>query len=578
MPLRLALGVKSDPVEYRYSYSWLFRLLADEGVRYVQLGTFFEIYQLPDEYFHRLRQEAESAGVEIRSLFTAHRELGGFFIDEPGWESVARQNFERLIQAGGILGAESVGSNPGAVYRDRAESKPRGVQCYLRHMKELMHFAHQCGVGWLTIEPMSCLAEPPTLPEEIAQMAEQLHAYHLEHPQSTARIGFCCDVAHGYVDAQGRVQFDHLELLEAALPRLVELHLKNTDSQYCSTFGFADEERTRGIVQIEPVRQLVLDRAEQIPVELLVGYLEIGGPKLGRDYSDRLLAEQLRASLQYLRRVWPTEGEAATSSAGAAAFREPPPGEAPRESSAVAPAPRGTLGDIRPVRVSPSIMCADLCRLGQSVQELEAAGADLLHVDLADGHFVPNLLLWPDLVEQLHAHSRLPIDVHLMVENPEQYLERLAAAGTAMAAVHAEVAPHLDRLLEQIRQLGMQAGVALNPATPLDVLVYVLERLDFVLLMTVNPGFAGQKMVAGALRKIADCRRLLQEHGCRVPIMVDGNVSFENIPAMVAAGADILVAGTSSWFHRGGTLAANVQRTRKCILDGLEVRERQNTQ
>ena len=121
--LTLELGVKTDPAEYRFSYEWLFRLLAEEGVRYVQLGTFFELYQLPDEYFHRLRSRADDLGIAIRSIFTAHRELGGFFIDEPGWEGVARRNYERLIEVGSLVGARSVGSNPGAVYRDRTGMK-----------------------------------------------------------------------------------------------------------------------------------------------------------------------------------------------------------------------------------------------------------------------------------------------------------------------------------------------------------------------------------------------------------------------------------------------------------------------
>src|SRR5262245_50240577 len=123
MPVQLRLGVKSDPIEYRYSHPWLFRLLAEEGVELVQLGTFFEIYQLPDEYFHDLKRQADSHGVRIDSLFTAHRELGGFFRDEPGYEKVARRNFERLIEVGAILGARSVGSNPGAVMRDRMPQK-----------------------------------------------------------------------------------------------------------------------------------------------------------------------------------------------------------------------------------------------------------------------------------------------------------------------------------------------------------------------------------------------------------------------------------------------------------------------
>jgi ribulose-phosphate 3-epimerase len=226
----------------------------------------------------------------------------------------------------------------------------------------------------------------------------------------------------------------------------------------------------------------------------------------------------------------------------------------------------------RPVKVSPSLMCADLGHLEDSLRQLEAAGADMLHIDLADGHFVPNLLLGPDLVRWLRPLTALPLDVHLMVENPDCYVERMAEIGVDFLAVHAEACRHLDRTLTQIGEHGMQAGVALNPATPLAACEYVLERLDFVLLMTVNPGFAGQKLVASAIRRIHDCRALLDRHGRKIPIMVDGNVSFEHIPRMVAAGADILVAGTSSWFSRGASLAVNVQQTQQAIAEGLKER------
>jgi len=552
--LTLQLGVKTDPVQYRFSYPWLFRLLAEEGVHYVQLGTFFEIYQLPDEYFLQLRRQAEDSGVHIHSVFTAHRELGSFLIDEPGWEAVARRSYERLIHVGSLLGAQSVGSNPGAVYRDQMGSKRRGVECYVRHMKELMGLAHQQGVPWLVIEPMSCLAEPPTLPEEIRQMADELTAWHDRHPESTARVGYCTDVAHAYVDGNSTVRHDHLEMLEATLPYLYELHLKNTDARYSSTFGFSPQERQAGIIQIEPVRRLLLSRAETIPVDRLVGYLELGGPKLGRDYSDKELEGQLRTSLGYLKETW---------LAGAAG----PAGEP-------AVARVGSLArPQRPVRVSPSIMCVDLGHMEDALRQLEAAGADMLHLDMADGHFVPNLLLGLDVVRWLRPKTALPLDVHLMVDNPDAYVEPLAGIGADYVAVHTEVCRHLDRTLTEIRRHGMKAGVALSPATPLQAVEYVLERLDFVLLMTVNPGFAAQKLVASAVRKIADCHRYLAGHNVNVPIMVDGNVSFDHIPEMVAAGADILVAGTSSWFNPSAPLADNVARTEKAIAAGLEIRQ-----
>lgn len=552
----LQLGVKTDPTQYRFSYEWLFRLVAEAGIRYVQLGTFFEIYQLPDEYFHQLRRQANDLGIEIFSVFTAHRELGGFLVDEPGWEAVARRNYQRLIEIGSLVGARSVGSNPGAVYRDRMGTKARGVQCYLRHMKELMGYAHQHGVAWLAIEPMSCLAEPPTLPDEIRQMAEELSDHHDRHPESTARIGFCTDIAHAYADRDLAVDYDHLELLEATLPHLYEIHLKNTDSQYSSTFGFSPEEREMGIIEIEPVREIVLSQADLLPVDQLVGYLEIGGPKLGRDYSDKDLADQLRASLNYLKSVWTS-------------------GDAPAQP-ATQPKPAPVVSVLEPdgrVQVSPSVMCADLCHLEEGVRQLEAAGADMLHFDMSDGHFVPNLLLGLDVVRQLGRKTSLPLDVHLMVDNPDDYLGPLAEIGVDLVAVHVEACRHLDRTLTQIREQGMKAGVALNPATPLSDIEYVLERLNFVLLMAVNPGFAGQKLVASAIRKIADCRRVLADHEVKAGIMVDGNVSFQNIPRMVAAGADILVAGTSSWFNKERSLSENVKKTQEAIAAGLEMRE-----
>jgi len=561
--LTLQLGVKTDPVEYRFSYEWLFRLLAEEGVRHVQLGTFFEIYQLPDEFFHRLRRQADDLGIAIHSVFTAHRELGGFFIDEPGWEAVARRSYERLIEVGALVGARSVGSNPGAVYRDRIGTKRRGVECYLRNMKELMVFAHQQGVEWLLIEPMSCLAEPPTLPDEIRSMADELDAYHRQQAESTARIGYCTDVAHAFADRDGRLGHDHLELLEATLPYLVEVHLKNTDRQYCSTFGFSPAEREAGIIEIEPVRRLLLAHAERIPVDPLIGYLEIGGPKLGRDHSDKELADQLRQSIRYLKEVWPSDG-------GDAASREPGP---VRVESAGESDRKPDRQPDRRVQVTASVMCADLFHLEESVRRLEAAGTDMLHFDVADGHFVPNLLLGPDVIRGVRAKTSLPLDVHLMVGNPDAYVARLAEIGVEWVAVHAEACLHLDRTLTDIRDRGMKAGVALNPATPLTAMEYVLERLDFVLLMTVNPGFAGQKLVAGAFRKIADCRLLLDERGLGVPIMVDGNVSFEHIPRMVGAGADVLVAGTSCWFHAGGSLRENVAKTEQAIAAGLAMRK-----
>ncbi|MGQ9502188.1 MAG: sugar phosphate isomerase/epimerase family protein [Anaerolineae bacterium] len=306
--LTLQLGVKTDPVEYRFSYEWLFRLMAEEGVQHAQLGSFFEMTLLPDEFFVHLRKQAERYGVRISSVFTTHRELGGCFRSEPGWEDVTRRTFRRFLEIGALVGADMVGGSAGAVLRDQMDKKDKGVKRYLHFIKEMLSYAYHCGVPCVIIEPMSCLAEPPTLPEEIQAWGEELTTYHLANLDHTAAFGYCVDVAHGYIDRHEHVVWDHMELLHAALPYARALHLKNTDQRYETTFGFTEEERERGIIQIVAVRDLVLSHADQIPTDTLVGYLEIGGPKLGRDYSDYKLERQLRESFRYLREVWDTKG------------------------------------------------------------------------------------------------------------------------------------------------------------------------------------------------------------------------------------------------------------------------------
>lgn len=553
-PLKLHLGVKTDPIEYRYSYEWLFRLLSEEGVRHVQLGTFFELYQLPDEFFRDLRKQAEDFGLKISSLFTAHRELGGFFREEPGFVEVAKKNFERYIAIGGLLGAESVGSNPGAVMRDRMGTKGKGIEVYLSHMKELMRHAKKCGVSTLGIEPMSCLAEPPTLPDEMKEMAQELMEFHQTHPDETSGVGFCVDIAHGYADREGQILHTPLDLFKAALPYTTELHLKNTDALFNSTFGFTEDDRRRGIVDVPEIRRILIENASAPPTIDLIGYLEIGGPKLGRDYSDSKLEEELRESIRYLQSVFPT-----------AEIEESRP-------SRIAPRVETPTPEERRVRIAPSLMCCDQTHFEESVRSLERIGVDLLHLDIMDTRFAPNMPLGLEVIKQLRPQTDLPFDVHLMVEDNDFFIEQFSRIGVQMISVHAESAIHLDRTLSRIKDLGIEAGVALNPATPLSALDYVLEKLDFVMLMTVNPGYAGQKLVESTLDKIAQCRRYLDNFDVDIHIEVDGNVSFENIPRMVAAGADILVAGTSSLFHPASSLKENLAKTNESIAEGLRRR------
>lgn len=545
MPLSLRVGVKSDPIEYRYSFSWLFRLMEECGVRDLQLGTFFELYHLPDGYFGELRRSASDHGITIRSVFTSHRELGGFFWGEPGWPEVARARYERLIQVAALVGAESAGSNPGSVARDRLETKEAGIKAYLGQMKELMRYAADHGVQRLTLEPMSCAAEPPSTPREVRDMMAELVAHHEANPADTAAAGLCADVSHGYADADGRVVYDHMQMLGEGLRFTTELHLKNTDATYGATFGFGPEERERGVVNLADVAALLHQRAGELPLREIVGYLEIPGPKLGREYSDHHLGAALRESLSHCLEAFAPNGP-------------PVSGRPPSRAESVL--------------IAPSLMCADQLGLGSELRLLEEAGADLLHLDVMDAAFTPNMPVGLAQVEAVARSARVPVDVHLMVMDNDWFVERLAGLGVAYLSVHVESARHLDRTLARIRDLGMRAGAALSPATPVSALTHVLHRLDFVLLMAVNPGFAGQTLVPGAVARIAECRRWLRDQGVSVPIQVDGNVSFENIPEMVAAGADILVCGSSSVFHPSGNRRDNITRARMAIRDGLRRR------
>jgi len=300
--MEFKLGIKSDPIEYRYSYDWLFGLMREQGLDELQLGTFFELYSLDDEYFINLRKQAEKAGVFIRSVFTAHRELGGFFTGNVLLEKVARKNYERLIEVASLLGSEYVGSNPGAIYRDHAAFKDAGIACYLSHMKQLMKKAKTLGLRGLTMEPMSCLGEPPSTPAEIDLMMKTLHTHHNADSDSVPAF-LCGDVSHGVADSNKKVLFDNMALFEHGLPYMAEFHFKNTDAIFGSTFGFGSDERARGIVDVGRIMEIIHKRSADWPVPIVVGYLEIGGPKLGRDYSDPLLGKQLSESLEHIKGV-----------------------------------------------------------------------------------------------------------------------------------------------------------------------------------------------------------------------------------------------------------------------------------
>ncbi len=216
------------------------------------------------------------------------------------------------------------------------------------------------------------------------------------------------------------------------------------------------------------------------------------------------------------------------------------------------------------IRIAPSILSADFARLGEQVRAAQDAGADVIHVDVMDGHFVPNITIGPLVVRAVRRVTTLPIDVHLMIEHPEQYVDAFADAGADLLTVHPEATVHLHRVLQQIRSLGVRAGVSLNPATPEDCLRYVLPYIDLILVMTVNPGFGGQTLIPEALEKVLAIRRMLDMAGSQAWLSVDGGIDPSTAPDAVAHGADMLVAG-SAVFGAPEGVAAAIRALREAI-------------
>ncbi|HIJ95003.1 MAG TPA: ribulose-phosphate 3-epimerase [Desulfuromonadales bacterium] len=196
-------------------------------------------------------------------------------------------------------------------------------------------------------------------------------------------------------------------------------------------------------------------------------------------------------------------------------------------------------------KIAPSILSADFSCLGDEIRAVEVGGADYIHIDVMDGHFVPNITIGPLVVDAVRKVTTLPLDVHLMIDNPDLYIPDFVAAGADIIVVHAEATNHLHRTVQLIKSLGKRAGVSLNPATPLNVLDYILEELDLVLLMTVNPGFGGQNFIEACLPKIHALRAMLDKRGCETELEVDGGVKPSNIARIAHAGADVFVAGSA---------------------------------
>jgi ribulose-phosphate 3-epimerase len=213
------------------------------------------------------------------------------------------------------------------------------------------------------------------------------------------------------------------------------------------------------------------------------------------------------------------------------------------------------------IKISPSILSADFSILGDEIKSLEKAGADLIHIDVMDGHFVPNITMGPPIIKMIRKCTKLPFDVHLMISPVEKYIKAFADAGSDIITIHPEATDNLKRAVGTIKSLGKKAGVSLNPKTPISALMDVINDIDLILIMSVNPGFAGQSFMSEVLPKVTELRKMINEKKLKIDIEIDGGINFETAPLAIKAGANILVSGTTIF---SGSLKDNIQKLRNC--------------